>query len=163
METLLSVLALIGMGWATWRGLRWMLRTGRAQAAKSERLTPADLRVLEESAARLMADLRATADECVARIERACAAAEAKLAAPEAGEGTVHTPQRSIFDLIESPDSPSEIARQAGLLTGEVELMRALRASGSLECGASAPPWATSVNHDGHSKAVLKPRTPHRA
>ena len=123
METLLSVMALIGMGWAMWRGLKWMLRANRAQAAKAEPLTPADLRALEESAARLMADLRATADECVARIERACSAAETRLVR----EGA---PQRSIFDLIESPDSSSEIARQAGLTTGEIDLMRALHASG---------------------------------
>ena len=141
MEMLLSLLALIGMGWAMWCGLKWMLRAGRAQAAKGEPLTPADLRALEESAARLMADLRATADECVARIERACAQAETPLVregeapaepCPLLGRSLAppRAPQRSIFDLIESRDSSSEIARQAGLTTGEVELMRALQAAG---------------------------------
>lgn len=130
METFFSILALLGMGWASYRGLKWMLRSGQAQARAGEQLTPADLRALEESAERLMAGLRAAADECVARIERACAAAEDRPAAPRPHLDQAPALRRSIFELIDGPDSAAEIAKQAGLTTGEVDLMRSLRATG---------------------------------
>ncbi|MCX8052925.1 MAG: hypothetical protein N3B12_03885 [Armatimonadetes bacterium] len=124
METLVSAAVLIGMIWAMWRGLKWMLCSGRTYASRPEPLTPADLRALEESAARLMADMRATADECVARIERACA---------EAVERSTN-----LSELIEGSDPSREIARRTGLMTGEVDLIRSLHAYGRPEHAGSA-------------------------
>lgn len=124
METLFCSFVLLVVFWLLWRGVVWMLRTGGKNNLKFEPLTPADLRVLEEAAARLMEELRATADECVAKIEAACAqASQIKQrfdAAPTAAD--MQNPNWAGCDI-----SAPELARQVGLTTGEIELMRSLR------------------------------------
>ena len=80
METIFSLLAILGMGFACFKGFKWMLKSGQVNARKSEQLTPSDLRVLEESAERLISDIRSAADDAVARIERCMLDAEHRLA-----------------------------------------------------------------------------------
>ncbi|MHB9037538.1 MAG: hypothetical protein ACYC64_12800 [Armatimonadota bacterium] len=113
MDTFLSILVVIGLCYGAYRGVRWMLRAGQVQASNNPPLSPRDLKVLEESAARLMADLRTVTDECVARIESACADA-ARLTGS--------------MERTESIDHSSVVAGLAGLTTGEVELLRGLKA-----------------------------------
>ena len=79
MEQLFSVVALVGMGIAVVWGLRLMARAGQANARRANPLSPSDLKLLEETTQRLMSELRAVADECVARIDAACQAALAAL------------------------------------------------------------------------------------
>ncbi len=124
METLFCSFVLVLVFWLLWRGVVWMLRAGGKNNLKFEPLTPADLRVLEEAAARLMEELRATADECVAKIEAACAqATQTKQRFDAATTATdMQNPDWARCDI-----SASELARQVGLTTGEIELMRSLR------------------------------------
>lgn len=125
MEAMVSILALLGMGYAVYRGMRWMLKTGQVQARKEPSLSPTDLKVLEDSAARLMADLRTTTDECVARIEHALAEAETRLGSINVSRTA---PANSFYQVIDNNQSPAYIAREAGMTTGEVELLRGLKA-----------------------------------
>ena len=118
MEVLVPILTLMGMGYAVYRGLRWMLKAGAAHAPKSQPLSPTDLKVLEESAARLMADLRTTTDECVARIERALSQADARI---ETIAPPVRIP-REVKVITEHIPGDGE------MMTGELELVNALRA-----------------------------------
>lgn len=136
-EALFSILALVGMGYALFRGMKWLARAGQTHARRDHQLTPADLRVLEESAARLMADLRATADSCVARIGEACDDAERRLRVPDAAGGTpapsvaVDVPATTAHSTLGSTDivpTAAQIARETGSMTGEVELLQRLRA-----------------------------------
>lgn len=115
MEITCSILALVGMGCALYKGWKWMTRAGQAHTRHDQPLTPNDLKVLEESAARLIADLRATADECVASIDRACADAERRIHALEVARYATDA-----WDCRESHPT------QPGLTTGEIELLRGL-------------------------------------
>jgi len=141
----ISFAALLALGIAAFKGIKWMSKVGQINARKELPLTPTDLKVLEESAARLMADLRLTTDECVARIEKACQSAEQSIRALESfqqGSATgyasstlsANAAASSTGDLIASASvldaaqSPAEIARLTGATTGEIELMRGLRA-----------------------------------
>lgn len=110
MEQLFSVIALIGMGCAVVWGLKLMARAGQAQARKANPLSPTDLKLLEETTARLMSELRAVADECVARVDAAC--------------------QRACATGTERPmvDPSGEL----GMPAGEAELLRGLRSMGAL-------------------------------
>lgn len=118
MEVLVPILTLLGMGYAVYRGLRWMLKVGQVHAPKNQPLSPSDLKVLEESAARLMADLRTTTDECVARIERA-------LSQADAGIEAIAPPARISREVeVIAQGIPAE----GDMMTGEVELVNALRA-----------------------------------
>jgi hypothetical protein len=119
MDTFLSVLVVIGLCYGAYRGLMWMLKAGQVQARKDPPLSPTDLKVLEESAARLMADLRTVTDECVARIESACADAERRTGCLGNANATT--------EVSGSPNSPNALV---GLTTGEVELLRGLEAIG---------------------------------
>jgi len=127
----------LGMCYGVYRGMKWMLRAG--QTRKDPPLSPNDLKVLEESASRLMADLQIVTDECVARIENACSEAEKKLlalqnagciqhfAAPTMNLSTPDTQQA--IDPIRSisNESAADIARLSGMTTGEIELLRSLQ------------------------------------
>lgn len=140
MEAIISLMALAGMGFAAYAGIKWMLKNGHMNPQKEQPLTPNDLKVLEESAARLMSDLRAVTDECVARIENACAQAEHRTRTREeynpaepahlnasrtAATANTAAPLVSVIKL-DSTESASQIARQSGMTTGEVELLRGL-------------------------------------
>ena len=142
MDAFASILMLIGTAYAVYRGVKWLLRSGQLNARRERQLTPSDLKALEESASRLMADLKAVADECVARVERACDEAE-RLVAALSGMAAVSTrpteaptansssaaPTNGIDTLLEVDLPAADIAKQAGLTTGEVELMQSLRAA----------------------------------
>ena len=127
-----------------------MLRNGQAQDRREDVLSPNDLEVLEQSATRLIADLRTAADECVARIEQVLVDAEIRIKAIEASGSAARAVGEERFHPTESPDTnvpaavaaclqtsagpaetPAEAARNAGLTTGEVQLIRDLR---SLAC-----------------------------
>ena len=114
METIFSLLTLAGIGYGLYRGIKWMLRSGRTLSPREQPLTPNDLKVLEESAAQLMADLRAVSDECVAKVETACLRAERLV-------NSVPTPRR-----VEVPAAEAEAPR-SGMLLGEIELLKGLQ------------------------------------
>lgn len=126
MEVVFSILTLIGMGYAVFFGLKWMMRSGIGNAHKEQPLTPNDLKVLEESAARLMADLRAVADECVERIDRACSEAEVRLSIFEKGHSPAQAPAPQLYEVIDLDEKPSVIAAYAGMTKGEIELLQGL-------------------------------------
>jgi hypothetical protein len=138
MEVIFSLLTLVGMGYAGFVGVRWMLKAGQTVRAREMPLSSTDLKVLEESAARLMNDLRAAADECVSRVELALADAEHRIAALESTRRLTACPTSQVeppptafapnpSGMI-APNEPAvEAARQSGLTTGEVELLRGLR------------------------------------
>lgn len=144
MDMVFSILTLIGMGIAAVWGLKWMTRTGQMQIKRAEALTPTDLKVLEESAARLVSDIKAAADECVARVESALNDAERRIQLLESSVSVNQTPYTapeepisiiglsksaasSSCDIIDSTESSAQVARQSGMTTGEVELLRGLR------------------------------------
>lgn len=131
MEQLLSFLALAGMGFAAFWGLKWMGRAGRQQAQTRNQLSPSDLRLLEETAARLTAEIRAAADECVARVEAACRRAEGCLGEP-ATVSSECVAAGSVFSMLDDERSSAQIAQQVGMPTGEVDLLRGLRSMGAL-------------------------------
>lgn len=107
MEAIVSLVALLAVGYGLFRGLKWMMRSGSVQASKSPPLSPNDLKVLEESAERLMADLRQVTDECVERIQQAVGDAQARTAK---------------FEV------PAVIERDTRMTRGEAELLEGLRA-----------------------------------
>lgn len=136
MEILFSIITLVGMGYAAFVGVKWMYKNGHISAAKrSQPLSPTDLKVLEESATRLMADLKATADECVARIEFAVVNAEHKMASLQSDRFATQNPVEPISIMKQSvslvpdsmPDNPSHFDPQPGMTTGEIELLNGLR------------------------------------
>jgi len=133
MEVLFSLLTLLGMGYAAFVGLRWMLKAGHASRSQEMPLSPTDLKVLEESAARLMSDLRAAADECVSRVQLVLAEAEHRIEVLESRRAAAPCPTSpSAFlpytcEVINSSEPAADVARQSGLTTGEVELLRGLR------------------------------------
>jgi len=116
MDILFSMITLAAIGYGVYRGLKWLMSSGLKQAAREKRLTPADIRVLEETAARLMADLRLVTDECVARIESACRLAEVRDSTDPPGAAEPVTEA-----------SAADEARRCGSTTGEVELLLGLR------------------------------------
>ena len=143
MDAFGSILMLIGTAYAVYRGVKWLLRSGQLSARRERQLTPNDLKALEESASQLMADLKGAADECVTRIEKACDEAERRIACFSGMAGVSARPTEaaiadspattspsSIDTLLEVDLPAADIARQAGLTTGEVELMQSLRAVG---------------------------------
>jgi hypothetical protein len=117
MEQLFSVVALVGMGIAVVWGLRLMARAGQANARRANPLSPSDLKLLEETTQRLMSELRAVADECVARIDAACQAAHA-----------ANLDRRS-----------TQRVNEIGIPAGEAELLRGLRSIGALSAGIDTP------------------------
>ena len=141
MEIMFSILTLVGMGYAAFVGVKWMLKAGQLAQKRELPLSPTDLKVLEETAARLAGDLRTAADECVARVEFVLAEAERRIAAlssqhaaagsaastcsVEASQPPVFSP--NVFEMIDSSKPAADAARQSGLTTGEVELLRGLR------------------------------------
>ena len=147
MDIITCFVAIIIMVYGTWWILKWFFKLGSRNSKSSEPLTPADLKVLEDTTKRLMDDLKIVTQECVERIECACQEAEKRIiAAKESGtsessvvlnniageeiqnikvsisEPVIHTP------LIESgAQTVAEFAKSTGMTTGEVELMRGLR------------------------------------
>lgn len=119
METIVSLAALLGVGYGVYRGLKWMMQAGSIQTAKNPPLSPNDLKVLEESAERLMADLRLVTDECVARIELALADAQSSLgeARPSVSPMTIR-------------ETPAAVVRDTRMMRGEAELLEGLRTIG---------------------------------
>lgn len=127
MDVLFSIIVVLGICYGVYRGFAWMLHAGQAQTRKDPPLSPTDLKVLEESAARLMADLRAVTDECVARIEKACADADSRI--KSGGSNGITDEAKPVgFD---SFDQISPIEDAADLTTGELELLKGLRAISS--------------------------------
>ena len=149
MEVVFSILTLIGMGYAAYCGLKWMMRSGIVNARKEQPLTPNDLKVLENSAARLLADLRSVTDECVARIDRACSEAEIRLNAfeklpisrqyaagreyvsPSIIRESVSTSEPELYEMIELDELPAGVAAYSGMSKGEIELMQGLKSIGN--------------------------------
>ena len=127
MEAILSLIALIGMGFAGFIGLKWMTKIGQINARKDQQLTPNDLKILEESTARLMSDLKTVTNECVAKIELACIEAEQLLNSMK----SIQKYQTEPIDMTIVYESPASIARQAGMTNGEVELLEGLMAIGN--------------------------------
>jgi len=130
MEQLFSLLTLFGMGFVLFSFLKWMVRSGKAQNRNP--LTPADLKLLEETAARLTADIRATADECVARVEQACKKAEHLLRNIEFANISASINKSTHFADSEDQRIPS----------GELELLRGLSSlahTQSRDASSSAP------------------------
>lgn len=114
MEMAISLTTLVGMLYAAYRGMKWLFRSGQTQVRRQESLTPRDLKVLEEAASRLMADLRATTDECVAKIEAVMEKAEARL------------------------DESQPVTVEPGpALTGEVQLLENLRKMKAMSASSS--------------------------
>lgn len=137
MEYIISLLALVGMGYGVFRGFKLMANTGRLQVQRAEQLTPNDLKVLEESAERLMADLRAVTDECVARIELACAQAQGIVCQspsitseiPKQAPAAWSPLASSGFSTVPGKDESSlDYNLESGMTAGEIELMRGLKA-----------------------------------
>lgn len=151
MEVMFSLCTLAGMGYAVYVGVKWMLKAGKTVQKRELPLAPTDLKVLEESANRLMADLRAAADECVARVELALAEAEHRIAALDSRQPvsiSVPDPTSKIevapiqatiaegattepYEMLDSTESSAQVARQSGMTTGEIELLRGLRQIGA--------------------------------
>ncbi len=132
MEVLFSIITLIGMGYAAFMGVKWMSRTNHISHKKSQPLSPTDLKVLEESAARLMADLKAAADECVARVEFTLAEAEHRMAALKSDRSStisqqIAAPIQNPADHIDASDNSAFLSPQPGMTTGELELLQGLR------------------------------------
>jgi hypothetical protein len=105
-----------------------MLRLGRENALKNEPpLTSADLRILEEAAAKLMAEIRQTADECAAKIESACARA-LELAEQRAATAS-EKPNLENLNLQSNIAIASDLVmKEQNPTLGELELMRSLNA-----------------------------------
>jgi hypothetical protein len=118
METLWALLTIAGIGYGLYRGIRWMVRSGRSLPPREQPLTPNDLKVLEESAHRLMADLRAVSDECVAKVEAACELAQRLMKQREFAPQQVPKHEAPASE----PDPP-----RSGMLIGEVELLKGLQ------------------------------------
>ena len=127
MEIVFSILTLIGMAYAVYCGLRWMMRSGVVNARKEQSLTPNDLKILEESAARLMADLRNVTDECVAKINRACSEAEIHIQTLE--KSPVSCSQ--LYEMIELDEQPASVLAYAGMSKGEIQLLQGLKSIGN--------------------------------
>ena len=122
MEAIFSLIALVGMGFAGFVGLKWMARVGQINARKDHQLTPNDLKILEESTSRLMSDLKTVTNECVAKIECACLEAEQLLKSLETAPR--HQAEQSDIAIIQ--DLPLEIPRETGMTNGELELVKGL-------------------------------------
>lgn len=144
MEIVISMMTLAGMGYAAFRGLKWMLKSGQQHVRKDESLTPNDLKVLEESAARLITDIHAAADECVARVETAVDQAEARLYAineqyiaacgpvdrcsPTTFIESIGMPMAAVpVETVLENEPAAVVAKSAGMTTGEVMLLRNLQ------------------------------------
>jgi len=123
METIVSLAALLGVGYGLFRGLKWMMQAGLVQTAKNPPLSPNDLKVLEESAERLMADLRLVTDECVARIEHALA--DARTCMDHLDSHRAWPPSS-----LDTTELPASTAPYSGMMTGEIELLKGLQAMG---------------------------------
>jgi len=119
METIITLAGLLVVGYGLLRGLKWMMQAGSVQAGKNPPLSPNDLKVLEESAERFMADLRRVTDECVERIERALARTNGVL-----GHNDAPLPS------LDAVETPLIVDRDSRMLTGEAELLEGLRAIG---------------------------------
>lgn len=120
------------MGYAAFMGVKWMSKANHISQKKSQPLSPTDLKVLEESAARLMADLKAAADECVARVEFTLAEAEHRMAALKADRSSTISqqfpaPVQSAIEQADASDNSSFLSPEPGMTTGEIELLRGLR------------------------------------
>lgn len=114
MDIFFSLLTLAGLGYGLYRLGKWMVRAGRSVPSRELPLSPNDLKVLEESAARLMADLRAVSEECAARVEAACDRAERVL------RPTSDSAPRELASISEEPE-------RAQMLLGEMELVKGLQ------------------------------------
>lgn len=149
LDAIVSLIAILLMGYGTWWVIKWFFNTGTKQTGNNADLSPADLRALEETTRRLMDDLRVVTDECVQKIEIACELAQKKIADTKIQIDAVPAQQLRSADSsaaqnrislevseceISEPSNPTEsihtvasFAKSAGLTTGEVELMRGLR------------------------------------
>lgn len=136
-----TLILFLAAGFACWRGMRWMVSAGKINSRKELPLMPSDLRVLEESAARMMSDLRTLTDECIARIEAACERAETcigrfdehndVIASETRCLNAVDSEKMAINDTISSPFDMQKIiteeAGDAGMTLGELQLLRSLK------------------------------------
>ncbi len=125
------------MSGATYFGVRWMLKLGKSSTVSENPLSPRDLAVLQETAARLLHDIRTVTDDCVARIDAACERAQAF---------PLTTAQQSHQSAVEADNAP---AQQAGV--GSVsELLSRYPTAGS-----SSTPDNTLITQTEQSRATL--------
>ncbi|MFQ3548290.1 MAG: hypothetical protein SNJ70_00890 [Armatimonadota bacterium] len=80
MEIFIALIILAGLLY----GIFWMFKAiffsaPKIKSQQINQLTPYDLKALEESAARLMTDLRKTSDECVEKVRMVCKEAEIRM------------------------------------------------------------------------------------
>lgn len=145
MEVIFSIVILIGIIFAVFKGLQLMMRVSRTNSRKELPLSPHDLKVLEETTARLMSDLKICTDECVARIDKACEDAERRLLLlkinPEPSNMVasnadpvsliaaepVAAPETTRLQPTADDLPAAKIAGESSLMKGEVELMQGLQ------------------------------------
>jgi len=145
MEAVISLVALLTMSLTTYFGVRWMLKLGKSGTVSENPLSPADLAVLEETAARLLSDIRSVTDECVGRIDAACERARELTDAPigqwPQAARCEETPAGSVSSLLaqyqpgeperSSPEPASATASgptqpRPEATTGEMQLVKSL-------------------------------------
>ena len=122
-EYFYSIITLLVLLYGGYKFIRWMMKAGSANNKTEQHLTPNDLKVLEESAARLMNDLKATADECVAKIDQACLEAERRLLilSKSVNSESENTSSTSPITTINKP------LQNYSSTTGEIELINNLK------------------------------------
>lgn len=138
--SLLSIIVLVALA----LGLRWTL-SAMSTRGSAESLTPEDLRVLENAAARLVDDIKQTADAAVRDLDERCeklrvltAHADQRLAMlagqtevarssiaerPVSGDGG----RERVYALADEGLEADEIARVTAMPLGEVTLLLGLR------------------------------------
>lgn len=128
-------------------GLRWMLSAAGART-RAESLTPEDLQVLEDAAARLVDEIKQSAAVAVRDLDERCEKLRAltiqadqrlALLAQQASASPPASPAQSgpaqdaaglrqrVYALADEGFTDDEIARRTGVTVGEVILLRGLR------------------------------------
>ena len=141
MEYSLAIIILLLLGYACYYGVRWMMRAGLSNSSKGAQLTPHDLKVLEESAARLINDIKSTTDECVAKIETACLEAERRILIAKSDSMPMpetiavdkdHIEDEILTESVELKEEhiESEVTEEVIMSAGEKELIDGLRSIG---------------------------------
>ena len=127
MEYIYSVLAFLLIVYVCYRVVNYMFRAGIKNNQQNQ-LTPHDLKVLEESAQRLMQDLNTLTSECVAKIEQACAEADKRISQlnPIINQVTPEIPITNSNTSIEEPPNPPQ-PTISPLTPGEQQLIDGLK------------------------------------
>ncbi len=128
METTTALAGLTIMIFAVCAAVKWALRAGAENIVKSQPLTPQDLIILEDTASRLMDDLRQVTDECVARIELACCEASiASALLPKPYPITDGYERPRMIDVLVADEANVVSMGIENTLSGELELMTGLQ------------------------------------